>query len=868
MLKKISLFIVCLLVAACGTHRKIQHPVKPGGKPQKPATDITVKDIEYTGKPWVSNVSQPFHITKGLQNRHISVWASHGRYYNQAKKRWEWQRPDLFCTNEDLYTQTIVVPYLIPMLERAGAVVFTPRERDWQKTEVIVDNDDRQQLPYYTEINIKEEWKNAGIDGFKNTDGICGDKVNPFKNGSTRMAKASTEYGCELSYQPALPESGSYAVYVSYPTHRKSVPDAQYTVCHKGRKTVFKINQQMGGGTWVYLGTFNFDAGCNKNNRVILTNTSSHKGVVTADAVRFGGGTGNITRNGETSRQPRALEGSRYYAQWAGAPDSVYRVKNGADDYKEDIYSRPYMTNWLSGGSCFAPGYKGLGVPIELALGIHSDAGAANDNSSIIGSLAICTTETNNGLLATGQSRNMSKEFARMLLNGVNKDISASYGRWNIRNLYDRNYAETRCPLMTSAILETLSHQNFTDMKLGQDPDFRFTLARSIYKTILRFTSKAHNKPFVVAPLPPANLCTDFISNDTLLIKWDLQTDKTEPTARPNAYILYTATDNSDFDNGIKIKGTACKLKLVPGVLYSFKVSAVNEGGESFTTEALPALYNPQSSEKLLIINGYTRLSSPEVVENDSCKGFDIDADPGSWTCKTAGLGGRQLCFDKTKYGTEGERALGYSSNELAGMIIAGNKRDNAVTHARAAAPSGLCSIAGSSATAVSNGSIDIMKYSCTDLVLGLEKEPSIPYALRKKLSSYAENGGNIIASGAYITSCNNSNDAIDFFKNVLHIIPNGSRHLLSDNTITGMGTSFDIYSTLNEYHYAATSVNIITPSAPAFCALTDSRGNSLCAACKNKNNRSFVTGFPLECIKSEKKLTAIMKGILNFIFK
>ena len=92
------------------------------------------EDIEYKGIPWVYNGSRPISITKGLQNRHLSVYASHGRYYNKNKNRWQWQRPNLFCTNEDLYTQTIVVPYLIPMLEKArGCRVFTPRERDWRK---------------------------------------------------------------------------------------------------------------------------------------------------------------------------------------------------------------------------------------------------------------------------------------------------------------------------------------------------------------------------------------------------------------------------------------------------------------------------------------------------------------------------------------------------------------------------------------------------------------------------------------------------------------------------------------------------------------------------------------------------------------
>src|SRR5574344_946169 len=98
-------------------------------------------NLNYKGVPWVSNVSKPYRLTQGLEGRHLAIWASHGCYYDNEKDQWKWQRPTLFGTTEDLFTQTIVVPYLIPMLERSGAVVYTPRERDWQKNEVIVDND-------------------------------------------------------------------------------------------------------------------------------------------------------------------------------------------------------------------------------------------------------------------------------------------------------------------------------------------------------------------------------------------------------------------------------------------------------------------------------------------------------------------------------------------------------------------------------------------------------------------------------------------------------------------------------------------------------------------------------------------------------
>ena len=115
-----------------------------------------------------------------------------------------WQRPNLFCTNEDLFTQTIVTPYLIPMLERAGANVFTPRERDWQPHEVVVDNDSRTPS-VYTERQGRQRWQKADEPGFASLDSLCADGVNPFRIGTARMAKATDEPECDIPL-----DSGNY----------------------------------------------------------------------------------------------------------------------------------------------------------------------------------------------------------------------------------------------------------------------------------------------------------------------------------------------------------------------------------------------------------------------------------------------------------------------------------------------------------------------------------------------------------------------------------------------------------------------------------------------------------------------------------
>lgn len=136
-------------------------------------------DIEYDGRQWVSNVSRPNTITHGLANRHLSVWASHGMYYDQSKGLWKWQRPNLFGTTEDLFTQTIVVPYLIPMLESAGATVFSPRERDSQPNEIIVDND-KSIAPSYVEFEDKGRWSTTSHKGFSYHAGHYDNSENPF----------------------------------------------------------------------------------------------------------------------------------------------------------------------------------------------------------------------------------------------------------------------------------------------------------------------------------------------------------------------------------------------------------------------------------------------------------------------------------------------------------------------------------------------------------------------------------------------------------------------------------------------------------------------------------------------------------------
>lgn len=833
--------------------------------------------IDYKGKPWVSNISKPNNISLGLSNRHIALWASHGRYYDQKKGFWKWQRPNLFCTTEDLFTQTIVVPYLIPMLENAGATVFTPRERDWQTKEIIVDNDKgvSGEGSWYGEHTEKEPWTDTGERGFGFRNGILRDGENPFTMGTARMIRTTKKEDKAIAiWQPNFKEEGRYAVYVSYQTMPKSVDDAHYIVRHKGQETHFIVNQKMGGGTWVYLGTFDFDKGENPFNCVALTNQSKRKGVVTADAVRFGGGMGNIERGGDISHMPRCLEAARYYAQWAGAPYSIYGNKTGTDDYAEDINTRSLMTNWLAGGSPYVPTKEGKNVPIELSLAVHSDAGYERDGKSLVGSLAICTTSFNDGRLNSGISRFASQDFIEALRSNVTRDLSKKYKRWNWRYLWDRNYSETRLPEVPSAIIETLSHQNFPDMKLGQDPNFKFTMARSIYKTILRYVSQMHHRPCIVQPLQPNLFKATLTGDNKVRLSWKAQDDELEPTAVPTSYNIYVAAGTGGFDNGTNVRGTSYTMELEPGVMYRFKVTAVNRGGESFPTSTLSAYYQPGATKTAMVINGFSRLSAPAVRDNIHEQGFDIEEDAGVSYGLTAGWSGKQQCFNKSTMGSTEPNGLGYSGNEMAGNFVMGNTFDYVYTHADAIAATKRYNVVSCTSETVESGIVDLINYDVVDLALGLQKYDanstvfykSIPSMLRNKLSAYVLGHGKLIASGAYIGSDLQHDDERVWLESTLKVAYGGAIHTDTISGIKGMGTEFDFYRQLNPTHYAATKCDVLMPVSTAFCPLQYANGMSAGVAYRGNDNATFTMAFPFECIIDRNKRLSIMNGILKFL--
>ena len=868
----------------------------------------TWNGLDYSGMSWVRNVSSPYHLKSGLAGRHLFVWPSHGRYFDG--ERWKWQRPILFCTTEDLLSQSFVFPYLIPMLENAGAVVYTPRERDAQTEEAVVDNDHPTSEGQYVERDATgKAWRTADVPGFGLPHRHLTDNDQPFRNGTSRCIATSrrNEPRAEASWTPKLARRGRYAVYVSYTTLPDAVDDAHYTVFHSGGKTEFRVNQRMGGGTWLYLGTFLFAAGENEQARVVLDNSSTHKGHVSADAVRFGGGMGiasrsmpqitispdsiftyNYPRTGQTSGLSRRLEGARYYAQWAGLPDTLYRHRDETSDYNGDLRARAHLLNYLGGGSPFMPETLGKRVPFELSFALHTDAGF-NRNGSIYGTLGLFTgvNEQGDSLYRTGTARRTSLDYARRVMTNLHNDLTRTYGTdWHLRELFDKNYAETRMPEVPSMILELLAHQNFADMKFAHDPNFKFTASRAIYKAMLQYVSAMHGEPQpAIQPLPVNTFSARLVKGqDAVQLSWHSTEDSLETSATPTDYIVYTRTPNTDFDNGRLTGGrTAVTLPVVPGIHYIYKVAALNAGGRSFDSPELSVYcarsHRNSTAAEVLVVDAFNRLSGPARIETADSLGFDLSADCGVPRGYTLALIGKQTNFDRQSMGGEGPRSLGHGGSEWLGRRIAGNNFDGSETHTAAIIEAAPHVSVSSTCVDAFNGLSEkqLSAYRLIDYAAGLERDAphnlrpykSIPVAARRQLQHFQSNGGHLLVSGSFIGSDLRSEEEQRFLAQTLHLSCPGNVRNDSLSVFTGLNLQLPVYNTPNADHFACNISDVLEPTEGAFSAFAYGNGGySAGVAHDGQNGRTLTLGFPFECISDAQIRAQAMSAMLQFLLR
>ncbi len=870
---------------------------------EKLARDWNRKPGDFKSLQVVKNISKPYKITKGLQDRNIAMWHSHGWYYNHKLDRWLWQRARLFQIVEDIGPLAFVIPYLTPMLENAGANVYLPRERDHQIHEVVIDND--MNTESYIEESFDENyiWQNGAGIGFKYGTPPYDANYNPFEHGTHRIVKSGINANARASYIPIIPEEGEYAVYISYKASEENVNNAHYTVYHLGGKTEFAVNQQIGGSTWFYLGKFKFASGKNPGaGKVVIENNSSTPGkIVSTDAVRFGGGAGIVKRNGNTSGRPKFVEGARYWLQYAGMPDTlVYNLNSDADDYKDDYQSRAEWVNYLAGapaGPNKNRNEKGLGIPIDISLSFHTDAGITH-NDTVVGTLAIYSYPDldSNFIFPQGYSRIANRDLTDILQTQIVNDIKEKYDSiWNRRYLWDQMYSEAARPNVPAVLLELLSHQNFLDNKFQLDPLFRFDVSRSIYKAFLRFLSAQYNFDYVVQPLPPDNFAA-VIENGSIRLTWQPVIDPIEPDAVPTGYVVYKRNNGDGFDNGVFVNSNEYVISDYSlGDIYSFKVTAVNEGGESFPTEILSVCQVDNDSKPILIVNAFDRVSSAASVSLEGFEGFADFIDQGVPDKIDLSYVGSQYNFTpSSKWATDDTPGHGSSYANYETKVIAGNSFDFPFIHGSAIKANGF-SFVSTSDEAVMNNHINMNDYNTADLIFGEEKETSwqksfadslhgikfkaFPEKMKIKIEEFLAKEKNLFLSGSYIGTelfAKKTKEhpdrayAADVLKYKLdsQFAVKEGRVFSIDNDFLPKGYEFEFETQLNDSIYAAEAPDALGAVNGGKTIFRYSENHFSAAVAYGSGYKTVAFGFPFETIKNERDRILVMKSILNFFNK
>ena len=872
----------------------------------------------------------------GLYNNNIALWSSHGWYYEAKLDRWEWQRARLFGTVEDVYTKGYVMPFLVPMLENSGATVLLPVERDWQPREVITDND----IPTGGGQVILPQGQDFRVipKGFMVADTLFPGQ-NPFEAGTSLLFEATPGSRDEVLFS-ASPEPGEYAVYLSWQRFPESCQEVRVTVAYSGGRDTLLVNQRIGGGTWTYLGTYHFglaegrasaDDGSGSRDvggfgAVSVSLSGKNGEVISVDAVRFGGGMGNVARrpagavipnqksladgsaaSGEvatpdptqfswkTSGKSRYREGARYYLQYAGFPDTlVYSLNEGKNDYNDDYMSRGEWVNYLVGspaGPTKNRNADGLGIPVDLAFAFHTDAGIT-PGDSVIGTLGIYSTWADKGIFPDGSSRMTSRDLTDLIQTQIVEDIRTLYKPdWTRRALWDRQYSEAWRPNVPVMLLELLSHQNLADMRYGLDPRFRFDVSRAIYKGMLRFLAFREGRPYLVQPLPVSHFALLQKGEGMLELSWEPVADPLEPTAIPGGYKVYRRSGDKGWDQGVAVTRPSLTIPLPAGEApCDYKVTALNGGGEGFPGEILSACFVENAKGTVLIVNAFDRVCGPAIFDTPERAGIEWWHDRGvPWLRETTFIGD-QYDFNRKKPWTDDDNpGWGSSFTNMEDSLVAGNSFDFSRIHGRAFNQCGYSYVSVSDEV-FTREDFDASGYAAVDILLGEEKStPSLKDSavadftiytpgFVRKIGEIAEDGGNILITGAYPGSeLMESGDslAIRFAAEKLHFIPRtGHASRTGDFYSTDYGKEWftlkgNFTTGYSPETYGVESPDGIDPAGKeAFTAFRYGDNHISAGVAWKGPYRSLVMGFPLETIGDEETRITLVKQIMDFFEK
>lgn len=778
----------------------------------------------------VINPGQP---QGSLSGKTIYINQSHGWFddFTWSGNRWRIQRGNVHKMVEDFASPEFINLYVLPALRNAGAKVMTVRESDHQTNMVIVDNADGTSNPSNGTYVETGSWANSSVYGFKQktTASWNGVSINPFRQGTSanRLCSGVTSGNptATATWTANIPEDGYYNVYASWAAFSGRAEDAQYRVYHSGGVSDIRVDQTIDGYTWFLLGNWYFEAGAPADERkVVLANNSNDSNAVnvSADAVRWGGGMGDMARHANgISGRPRWEEDSENYLQFNGFGWSG-DLYTGDDDEAGSWSDRPQYARWE---------HSGKDGSVEDALYFAWHTNAANGTARGVTTYRHST--------ATAASRTLQYIMHDKLYAAANTlwftDVT-----WTVRSKNSGNFGENNQSSLgfglPGFLFEGLFHDTESDAFAYNEPKFRYLYARAIVQGCIDYYNGRDSSSLIYPPEPPINFSVKNLGTGQAQLSWSAGPAGGFNGASATSYRVFRSKNGFGFDDGVVINGTSTTLSGITDLNTTyFRVAAINTGGESNPTETLAV---KQGLTPVLLVNGFDRnqrsLIPTETITNTG-----------------SGALYRHVphTFQAFNYVIEHATAL----------------EDHPV------------SISSASNEAVANGSVNLANYQIVIWICGEEAtlDDALSSTEQSRLSAYLSGSNKrLMISGAEIgwdlgRSGTSSAADVSFFNNVLRsAYADDDAGTYTVSAASGgpfAGMSNVSFSKGSGARYDAEYPDVYTTIGGSVAALNYSSGGIAGVAYENNDIKVLSLGFPFETIAPASSRQAVMDKVMEF---
>lgn len=795
---------------ACGLEPPDQQSTVPLAQKPNPAPfNAGARAFVTRGEP---QADRPAGILSGK-----TVYVSAGHGWVRTDFGWRTQRGNTNNIVEDFVSIEAVNEYLIPMLHGMGAYVVSVREPDVGAPRVIVDDADATLEGSATEGQAADTgW---GAVSFP----ITSDAARPFDTGTARSLVTSEAGGGELRYALTPPEDGRYNVYVSYVQGPDRAADAHWVVRHSGGETSFRLDQRRHGSTWVLLGRFHFeaDAPLEQASVALLDDSETPGALVSADAVRIGGGDAVHDRGDGVHPGPLADQAARYYTQFAGAPDSVFNASSS--DQNDDVGSRARFTAWEHEDGEDA-----------VYVAWHTNApnpGRGTDSYTYSGNAPNGSLDAFSGVAG---SRELQDALHAQLVGDLQAEIDPG---WPDRGRHTAFFGEVNPnnnPETPAVLLEVGFHDTPADADFLRAPNVRRVATRAIAQGIAQYFAQADGIPLVLPPEAPDALWMQNVGDGALEIGWDAPNQPAHAGDAPTAYLVQTSPNGYGFDEGVVVDGTSTTLEgYDAGERVFARVIALNDGGHSLPSSVIGAGVAPSGNASVLVVDGFDRLDSGLLLDQDN-SAYDI------------GVVDRMQLQKMNDFS--------YVARHGAAITDAGFSFDSATDEA------------------IERGTASLSGYQAVDWYAGTDSSLTNPFPpeARTAIEGYIADDGRILVSGSEIAWSQDNLGEPDqqaFYREVLRAVYVADDAEIGEASLGGVLGSLGPLNFEDPATYTPRFPDVIEPARGAEAAMTYADGiDSVAAVSWTEGDAAGVTmGFPFETIESAQTRADVMAAVLDF---